>query len=157
MIGYICKSSENLSFAVYRFQQAEITLIFLCTYLNICIFYTTAFKWFKHSVLLFSLQYFCYKTKHKRYCWNTIALVFIVLHMRIKDKLNSSKNLLKGIYGNGNTGRGSKIGSVSASQAAVQRPMLESGTFFRGKKTLLHWFKKRKLSVTCERMGTKYW
>ena len=27
VIGYICKSSENLSFTVNRFQQAKITLI----------------------------------------------------------------------------------------------------------------------------------
>ena len=31
VIGYICKSSENLSFTVNRFQQAEITLIFVPT------------------------------------------------------------------------------------------------------------------------------
>ena len=46
--------------------------------------------------------------------------------------LSLPNNLLKGIYGNGNTGRGSKIGSVSASQAAVPRPILASGKFFRG-------------------------
>ena len=43
VIGYICKSSENLSFTVNRFQQAEITLIFVPT--SIFAFsYTTAFK-----------------------------------------------------------------------------------------------------------------
>ena len=56
MIGYICKSSENLSFTVNRFQKAEITLIFVPT--SIFAFsYTTAF--------------------------NEIDLVFIVLHTPI--------------------------------------------------------------------------
>ena len=43
VIGYICKSSENLSFTVNRFQQTEITLIFVPT--SIFAFsYTTAFR-----------------------------------------------------------------------------------------------------------------
>ena len=43
VIGYICKSSENLSFTVNRFQQAEITLIFVPTSIY-AISCTTAFK-----------------------------------------------------------------------------------------------------------------
>ena len=38
---------------------------------------------------------------------------------------------------------------------AVRRLTIESGTFFRGKISLFGFFKKSKLSVTCERMGTK--
>ena len=43
VIGYICKSSENLSFTVNRFQRAEITLIFVPTSM-FAFSYTTASK-----------------------------------------------------------------------------------------------------------------
>ena len=43
LIRNICKSSENLSFTTNRFQQAEITLIFVPTSI-LAFSYTTAFK-----------------------------------------------------------------------------------------------------------------
>ena len=53
VIGYICKSSENLSFTFNRFQQAEITLIFVPT--SIFAFsYTTVL-----SDLNIASYYFC--------------------------------------------------------------------------------------------------
>ena len=53
------------------------------------------------------------------------------------------------------TERGSMVGSMSASQAAVSLSILASGSFFHGKITsLFSCFKKSYLSVTGKRIGT---
>ena len=56
-IYIICKSSENLSFTLNRFQQAEITLLFVPTSI-LAFSYTIAFMCSKHSVLLFRCNIF---------------------------------------------------------------------------------------------------
>ena len=57
LIRYICKSSENYSFTVYKYQQAEIALIFVPTSI-LTLLTPLILSELKHSFLLFWLKLF---------------------------------------------------------------------------------------------------
>ena len=74
MIGYICKSSENLSFTVNRFQKAEITQYF---------HFLTPLFLSDLNIGYFRCNIFAIKPSTRGIVENEIDLVFIVLHMPI--------------------------------------------------------------------------
>ena len=68
--GYICKSSENYSYTVYKCQQADINLVFEHVYLRQYLQFLTPliFSELKTYLPTVLLQSFAIKTKYKRHC-----------------------------------------------------------------------------------------